>query len=260
MKTKQIIILFIFFFFSLVSNSQTLQVLLFVDVKEAGREKDRYESFINTKEFFEEISQMTELSLNLQHYSYTDFTTHKVRESIDNLRVGTNDVIVFYYIGHGYNQNKDAWPTFSFRNGDFWMTDIIVLLKEKAQLEHSGGAKLLLVVGESCNAIRTDGNMPTIQQGPPDADKYKKLFTDFKGKKTIIMSSSEQGQQSWSSLSRGTYHGIAFRTAFREHTNVSSSNPGWNEILKETQRRTMQISGQEQKSQYKIIISSNPFN
>ena len=114
MKTS--FIAFAAFVLSLSVQAQTLHALLFVNEKEVGRETDRKADMDNMKAFFRDIAAQLGYNYNLRDNSDTQFTAAEVDREIASLSVQKNDVVVFYYSGHGYNQGTDQWPTLNFKD------------------------------------------------------------------------------------------------------------------------------------------------
>ena len=182
---------------------------------------------------------------------YTDLSYFAMLDALEDFRrnLQRGGVGFFYYSGHGYNNKQDKWPTFALNDGYLWMTDVVRELKKK-------NPKLLMVVGECCNSYMDSDNLPSIRNNSLSSSNCKKLFRDFQGRKTILMSSSIQGQLSWSSLTKGSLHGICFRNAFYKFANSANANPSWNSILEETKRLTKIATNQKQKPQFVITFPS----
>ena len=100
---KKYILLAFLLVFSTQIYGQTLHASLFVNEREQGREVDRTADMNNMKSFFRDIANHIGYSYNLKANSDSYFTAREVDREIENLSVGNNDIIVFYYSGHGYN-------------------------------------------------------------------------------------------------------------------------------------------------------------
>ncbi len=233
---------------------QTLHALLFVNKQERGRETDRYEDMKNMAAFYRDIARRIGYNFQLSENSGREFTAAEVKHEINNLRVASNDIIVFYYSGHGYNQGKDKWPTLNLLDENYWFSDILKVLNR-----HKSKAKLLLCIADCCNKGFRNANLPGASFNPIESANIRKLFTDFKGKKTILMSASKQGQYSWSDTQRGSLFGISYRAALYALTDNSNSNPTWDKVLKKAQEYTQRASNYKQEPQYQIIHTGNPF-
>ncbi|MEL6639096.1 MAG: caspase family protein [Bacteroidota bacterium] len=239
---------------SLSLRSQTLHALLFVNQQEQGREVDRSADLNNMSVFCEEIANQIGYRLNLRTNSGNEFTAREVDREINNLDVRNNDVVIFYYGGHGYNEGNDKWPTLNLTDRNYWYSDILKVLNQ-----HKSKAKLMLCIAACCNRGYDNARLPGATFNPVSAANMKALFTDFKGKKTILMSSSKQGQLSWSDKRRGSLFGISLRSAIYELTNNAITNPTWESVHQKAREYTLSASNHKQEPQFQVIHTANPF-
>ena len=253
MKKFSLIIAIIIFSSQLYG--QTLHALVFINKKELGREVDRQADMKNMSSFCRDIANQIGYKLNLRTNSDNEFTAKEVDREINNLNVQSNDIVIFYYGGHGYNQGKNKWPTLNLKDKNYWFSDILKVINQ-----HKSKAKLMLCIAACCNKGYDNANLPSTTFNPISSKNMKALFTDFKGKKTILISSSMQGQLSWSDKRYGSLFGISFRSAIYEFTNNSNLTPTWDVVNKKTKEYTLRASGNKQSPQFQIIHAANPFD
>lgn len=249
---KTIFIFLSVFVLSLPAYSQTLHALLFVNEKEPGREIDRKADMDNMKGFFRDIATQLGYNYNLRDNSDTQFTAAEVDQEIASLSVQKNDVVVFYYSGHGYNQGTDQWPTLNFKDKNYWLSDILKQLNGRTR-----SAKLVLCVADCCNKGMNNAALPAESFNPISSANMKTLFTGFQGRKTVLMSASKQGQYSWSDLQRGALFGICLRNAVYKYTDNSNDTPTWEAIGERVKETTLRSSGNKQEPQLKIIQAAS---
>lgn len=233
---------------------QTLHALLFINEKEPGREIDRSTNMRNMKAFYRDIANNLGYTYNLRANSDNEFKASEVDREINNLNVQKNDIVVFYYGGHGYNQGQDIWPTLSFKDKNYWLSDILRKLNPVTR-----DAKLVLCIADCCNKGNSNAPLPSVSFNTSSAENFKALFTGFSGKKTILISSSKQGQLSFSDLTKGPYFGNCFRASVYNYTDNSHRNPTWEEILENAKEQTLKTSNNRQEPQFQIIHSGDPF-
>ena len=159
------------------------------------------------------------VNLELSQYGYDhkiydfysgNFTKQNCMNVVNSLVCDTNDIIVFYYIGHGYRVSKDTtrykYPTLLFGNdikSSIPLSWIHQSLKDKK-------AKFTLTIAVSSNIITegiqevdiTDVLLPSVQncsEISPNSFQYKSsLASAFLGcKGDIIICSASPGQCSW---------------------------------------------------------------
>lgn len=246
------------------ATAQTMHTLIFVNESEPGRKVDRTADSKNMKAFFTNIAQYLGYTNNLHSHTGAEFTTTCVDREINSLQVGSNDVVVFYYSGHGANLRNDKWPTLDFLDNMYWSSRILAKLNTKC-----GNAKLLLFITDCCNSHIDNNITPIHSNNPIDDNNVAKLFTGFKGKKKVIVTAAKPGQSSISDLRYGAIFGISFRNAVKENTSNDVSNPTWEKVLQDATRLTMNLSARyknpdgsncQHEPQYSIEQSADPFD
>lgn len=236
--------------FSSIITAQTLHALIFVNEKEVGREVDRQQDLNNMYSFWKEIASTLGYTFNYSINSDTKFTSTRANALIANLNVNNNDIVVFYYSGHGHNDETNIWPSLAFKDKSYGEMNIMKAIKKV-----NSRAKLTLCIADCCNKqARYRSNISNSYASSPNA--IKKLFTGFKGKKSIIMSASKQGQFSWSDLRYGAYFGISLRQAIY---NVSYESATWDKVLDNARNLTYKYSENKQTPQFNISQSGDPF-
>lgn len=235
-----------------ILEAQTLRAILFVNEQEPEREKDRREDMKQMDAFWQEIAGAIGYDYQCSRHSGHDFTAEGIRNSISALNVGANDIVVFYYSGHGYNDETNVWPTLTLNDAGIQEIEILKRLKKV-----NAKAKLTLCIADCCNKPFRSRNTSSVAYSyETDESAVKKLFTSFKGKKTIIISASKQGQYSWSDQEQGAIFGMSFRQAVR---NVAYEEATWDMVMEKAKAQTMRRAPELQIPQYNVTQSSDPF-
>ena len=256
---KKILTLLTLFIVSLSLNAQTMHTIIFVNKQEntpenGDRTVDRTADFNNMKDFFSRIANAIGYTNNMRaHGLQQDFTSTMIDQEINRLNVNKNDIVVFYYSGHGANMNNDIWPTLDLIDKGYWQSDILRKLKGKC-----ANAKLLMCIADCCNGVYNGNARGTFDAGE-DSNGLKKLFTGFPGKKIITLSASKKGQYSYSDLRYGALFGICLRQAVAEKT-VNNSSPTWDNVLDYAKQLTLRVTNNSQEPQYSIKVTADPFD
>lgn len=235
-----------------VACSQTMHSIIFVNKKEIGREVDRTAEMNNMKDFCIEMANALGYSHNLRTHSDNEFTSQIAEQEVSNLNVRENDIVVFYYAGHGCNWDDDDWPHMCFLDKQYWESTIYTKLKEKTK-----NAKLMLCIASCCN-MDSEGRKreQNGQYYSIDPQKVRELFINFAGKRSIKISSSIRGQYTWSWTSGstpGSIFSISLREIIRNAVSTSSSiNLTWESVLEATKRKTLEYTNNKQLPQYII--------
>ncbi len=235
--------LFLFFIslvLSTLAYSQTFHALIFSNMKESEqRAADRTEEMKNMKEFCERISSTLGYNLDIRCHSDQEFTSSQFLKDISSMQVGSEDVVIMFYNGHGCNWDDDDWPHMCFKDKQYWETVAYDKLKE-----YCGNAKLILCIGCCCNMdSRGREGYSSEYDYHFEPNKTRALFAGFSGKRRIITSSSIRGQYSysWTSGSRlGSIYGISIRESINDilHSN-SNEEPTWENVLAQAKQKTM---------------------
>lgn len=126
----------------------------------------------------------------------------KCKEVVSGLRCGPDDIVVFYYIGHGTeNTGTSKYPLMLMASTD---SRYFVPLSWVHSTLKSKGARLTISIGMCCNARQgytgrgEPSFTPNYGSASLDEDKaeaLKKMFLDYKG--DIIATSSSPDESSW---------------------------------------------------------------
>lgn len=182
---------------------------------------------------FKNISLMTGMTLNEMIYSGNAINTEILR-NVDCLEVGSDDVVFFYFSGHGYrtdSKNNNQWPNLYLTpiQSGIDLLDVVSILRNKRP-------RMILAIGDCCNNVIPENFAPPVIKVTKKAlmmrsidimQNYKQLFLTHKG--TIIMSGSIPGQVSWGSETGGFYTQSFFYSLNLEA--YTSFNPSWYVIL-----------------------------
>lgn len=257
MKKILIMILFVFAGFNL--SAQTLHSLVFINKCESeDRKEDRTADYNKMQKFLTDVARRLGYTNNLHMFTCFDFTVSKALSAVNNLNVQDNDVVIFYYHGHGANlttNTYDKWPAMHLSPIES-IVDISTFLEQsklRTELESKcRKAKLVLCIADCCNGFAfkssTANTMETHYK-----DNIKKLFTGFNGQKFIMISACKAGQLGYS-RNTGSVYGDHFREAIGYYS--GQDNPTWENVLSRAQRNTANDnarSGNISEPQHEIV-------
>lgn len=254
---KIVISLIITIVLTMSASAQTFHAMIFSNMKESSqRAADRTEEMNNMRSFCQNLATTLGYRQDIRCHSDNEFTSTQFLQDIESMSIGSEDVVMLFYNGHGCNWDDDEWPHMCFKDKQYWQTTAYEKLQEKC-----GSAKLLLCIACCCN-MDSRGRSGYDQEYDYSFDPNKAwaLFTGFRGKRKVITSSSIRGQYSysWTSGSRmGSIYGISLREAINEILRPSSTIvPTWDNVLTLAQRKTLSYTNQKQRPQYKIQDST----
>lgn len=215
------------------------------------------------------IKKNTKLEVKTYTHTAYDFQSEKLRQTINDIYCGSDDVILFYYEGHGfrYRNQNDKWPILAVGYNINSVQDAYhdgIPLSEIIKPLQNKGARLVLIIADCCNS-ETSYQAPVDQEIRGQAslsfsiripDRFKELYEHSSG--TIVVSSSVPGQVSRMTKTYGSYFTSSFVELHKELTSISS-NANWNDILKKSKERTIQIArinDHEQTPQFEINVNT----
>lgn len=229
-----------------VAQAQTFHTIIMVNKEEPNRQVDRTADFNNMSTFFGTIARSLGYKNNMLRYSGQNFRAANALQAIESLKVGLNDIVVFYYSGHGANWDDDEWPHMAFLDRQYGETAIYNKLREKF-----GNAKLILCISDCCNMDSEGTRREKRTYSGFDPALVKKLFTDFEGHRSYEISASIRGQYSYSNRQYGALFGIAFREAVSSAL-TGNTQPNWVYVLEKAKSLTLEFTKQEQMPQFKM--------
>ena len=204
------------------------------EVGKSSEEANRY--FINN--FIPLIQKHTGMAIKKYICYGSDFARSKLNGVLSSLSTNSDDVIFFYYTGHGYNNGTNDFPvlTLGLRSDD-----INTRTKSLLSIYNTLRAKphrLLFVGAEACNAVyqtrQVKGNYTAgydVFEG--ENTKIRTLFRESSG--DYLISSSKKGQKSFCPLGGLGYFSLAFRDALDSR----SGGTTWSSFLNSVSEKAM---------------------
>lgn len=199
-------------------QSQTLHAIIFADTNDPNIGIFDKQDYINMTMEVSTIASATGMKLNKYFFSGEQCSKVKLISVLNSLQTNSDDVIIFYYSGHGTRSlnDKSEYPQMclgSRRESDFFPLES-VLKKIKEQK-----ARLKIVFGDCCNSVvpgvtskESASKSFTVLTKEP-VNTYTNLFMNYEG--FIIASGSQKGENSITlSYDDGSPAGGAFTIYF----------------------------------------------
>ena len=175
-----------------------------------------------------------------------NFNKSSLLTALDNVKPGKNDVVVFYYNGHGFRYKTDTgpFPRLDLTTKGVQLTEYSsIALSEIYNRIKAKNARLSLVISDCCNSadppqLAYGGALTAASANTLSQANCKQLFLFSKG--NIIATAASKGQFSLYDPTPGT--GGIFSTAFMNsldfHLSTFSTNPSWNDVLTKAKNQT----------------------
>lgn len=199
-----------------------------------------------------DVSTFLKLPLNFVEISGANFGKAKVEEAINNLKPGTNDIVIFYYSGHGYSNDANAsqaYPQFDLRQSRF--DDIYVATLNVADVYNkikAKNARLNIVLADCCNSslgtLKPEGKsfaLTTKSLLSWDRSFCNELFLNSRG--SVLATAAKKGQYAYGNSDVGGYFTSNLVTAMEKYlSKFQSVAPTWDKIIAEAQTTTVSLS------------------
>ena len=190
-----------------------------------------------------------------------DYGKENILGAIDMLTPGSNDIVVFYYSGHGFSYEKDAakkYPQVDLRSHPSSdkidvvnahtenLADVFELVKRR-------GARLNIVIGDCCNslidfkrnykggseALKNEIKEPVVI----NKETCEALFCDYTA--SILVASAGKGEYAVSDDKLGSLFTYNFSKSLKglmkRNVDKSQGLP-WSKLLEETTDKTLDLS------------------
>ena len=226
-------------FFPMGISAATLHAIIAVDTNDGSIGPSVRVDLGKMQGLVSNISRYTGLATAGSAISGNELNRHNIMSAVESLSVGSDDVVLFYYAGHGYNPSETAWPAMNLSGDDLPLKTVRETLKAK-------NPRLLIVMADTCNAPGSGGGFDARDAGK--ANNYKVLFLKYRG--TITASSSEPGEYSYSNATIGGFYTNAFLNSLTEEL-VSNQTPSWDAIM---ERANAPLSNGSQHPQAKVDV------
>lgn len=248
---------------SIVVKAQTIHIIVFcaTNDRKHGTLTGVAYAAKNTKQYFEtefvpNVRRYTGSNVDAKYYYDANFNKSALENVVSSLSTSYNDVILFYYCGHGFNTTSSSrqYPKLSLGGMDDarskWLEDVYSVLKQKNH-------RLLVTIAEACNRVYDVSNAKNGRGafGPhptytPKAENYRALFN---ASGDYLCSSCKREQASYFENDWG-YFTDCFISSFDLETSEMTSSPTWDNLLATTKKKTEEVAyqnGDDQNPQWK---------
>jgi len=202
----------------------------------------------NTLETFQEISEFLDIKFLPTVIAGKDFSKVNVENAVMNIKPNKNDIVIFYYSGHGFNEleGNRKFPFLDLRNkvsqkygAPFTMNieDIFFNIKSK-------GARLNLVLSDCCNNdpsqssnISTD--IASTRSSSIGWDKKKCMNLFLNQKLSILMTAASKGELSAGNSNFGGIFTFNLRESIEKFIAPFSLDTDWNNLILSAKAQTI---------------------
>jgi hypothetical protein len=230
------LILFLSVIFAGQATAKNLHAIVVADTNDANGGRSFQVDFERISKLVNEVARHTNLKLhfhgitgNRLNSTTLKNTVLKVKESLNS----RNDVVLFYYSGHGgrYTGKDKVLPMMDIKDG------AVDLSWVRSEL-NKNNPRLMIIVADTCNNFDERLNPVWSRRAAPvqgellsRTQAYKRLFLDLEGH--VFATSAKPGQHAWGNAQHGGFFTDAWlRNLERE---LYNSSPNWYTIMKRSE-------------------------
>lgn len=179
-----------------------------------------------------------------------------ILNAINRLTPTKNDIVIFYYTGHGFRTNQQ--DSFPFIKSTRINTDSATIVKNSLRIKEDifnriiskkTKARLNIIISDCCNIDiekpKTIGNPVGKTRGEWELNEKntRDLFLGFKPL-SILITAAKNGEKAICDPEYNSYMSFAFLAALKQYTGRGEYKVSWNKLLDATGKKTLQISNQ----------------
>jgi hypothetical protein len=172
-----------------------------------------------------------------------------VQKAIDKLKPGSNDIVIVYYMGHGFRKPKDPRPypyidlmsdpkKYDYMIQSLNIEDIFNDVRRKK-------ARLTLVLSDCCNTDPNETNIvarpvpkPRDSELPMSIENFKKLFLD-PARISILATAADAGQKATSNNNFGGFFSYYFKASLNNYLGPAKKFITWDVLIADAKMQTV---------------------
>jgi len=202
-----------------------------------------------TLKMFSDLAEFMGIKLNAQTIFGNDYNIQNVRNAVTGLKPSPQDIVIFYYSGHGFSNNdKYQYPYISLRSKSFQsLEENAINVEEIYNLIKQKGAKVSLVMSDCCNTLpettaAVSGEVALTRSSSLgwSLNNCLQLFLP-PAPVAILMTAAQKGEMSAGNNSYGGFFTYNFRTSLLNFLSPTHEFTGvsWKKLIDEAQAQTI---------------------
>lgn len=204
-----------------------------------------HQCFLDNQSMKSEVRGITRLlGMGLKEYEVAgeNFKFTYLRDMLDSIKVGEDDVILFHYSGHGFrfDDQQDSFPQLSLCSNEFmdFMDNNYVALSDIHKVLDAKKARLCLVLADCCNSKAgvpvpiAPNSLMKRDRTNYDKSRIEELFLRAKG--SIISTAASPGEVSWCDMQGGMFTNAFLQSLRNEIGLLNQEKASWNSIIDNT--------------------------
>jgi hypothetical protein len=237
--------------FSSKEKNTKIHLLIVADTTDPKIGKSSGMNVRYVESFYTDLSKYIGCPINIRKVMGSSYNRNNVASELKLLTPEPNDILIFYYSGHGYRKDDDKrrFPYFDLRATDEedYLTQTMQHEDVQGLLEKKN-ARLTLVFSDCCNS-HVDASNPIAP--PPLAKKslahvwneknVRALFLD-PTKKMVLSTAADSSQYAAFARAFGGLFSFSLNNALLNATSKNDPAPTWFTLLEATRNETLRLS------------------
>lgn len=201
-----------------------------------------------TYKTFSQLAEFMQLQFIPKLIFGKDFSKVNVDNAINALAPGPSDIVVFYYSGHGFSNNKDnyVFPYLDLRDKSFqtYGGQYTLNMEEIYKRIKAKGGRLNLIMSDCCNSDPSQTNSISSDVATTrsssigwNMENCRALFMRDEST-SILMTAASKGQLSAGNAAGGIFT-FNFRESLEKIIGPFSNNVNWEDLLNTTKKQTI---------------------
>lgn len=242
-------------------EAQTFHAIIFADTKDASIGKSTMLDLNSVSNMLVEAQSSLKGKMEFVYYVYPDkyCSPQNLRKVLDNLRCGSDDVVFFYYSGHGGRSMQDTSPYPQMSLGQHYEAQMISVEGVDRALARKN-PRLRFVITDCCNSedefitpkleISKGSSMVTTKK----ENNYEKLFMGKYG--NVIITSSKAGETSSCNYQIGGFFTYCLLAVLENA--IQQDVTDWNKIINAAKNSTVEFSSDKMHPFGEVHLSATP--
>lgn len=242
-------------------KAQTFHAIIFADTKDANIGKSTMLDLNSVSNMLVEAQSSLKGKMEFVYYIYPDkyCSPQNLRKVLDNLRCGSDDVVFFYYSGHGGRSMQDTSPYPQMSLGQHYEAQMISVEGVDRALARKN-PRLRFVITDCCNSedefitpkleISKGSSIVTTKK----ESNYEKLFMGKYG--NVIITSSKAGETSSCNEQVGGFFTYCLLAVLENA--IQQDVTDWNKIINATKNSTIEFSSDKMHPFGEVHVSATP--
>lgn len=260
MKAKKLIAAFAALQLAFGLHAQTFHLILFCNTidEKIGASCEKDHNLV-----YQEASTIADyLNYDIKYYDYygQNCSREKLLGLLADLNCAANDIVMFYYSGHGVHAAADpgSFPQMCLKYSGY-QQDMFVPVRTVKEALDKKNAQLSIILTDCCNNIADwvsakgyfEGMGKASEIKEVEAKYYRQLFSQHKG--SVVITGSKKGQYSLCNKNGGFFT-LSFFAAM-DQVGLGKVAPDWNQVAKSLTASTLNITGNRQEPFGSINVS-----